>query len=53
MLLTILLIADIILTLVLYKRYSRYEKALKKIASAELDMNKIVAVAIKALKGVD
>lgn len=47
-----LLIADIILTLVYFKRYNRYEKALKKIASAELDMNKIVAIAIKALKGV-
>lgn len=49
--LLILLIADIIMSISIYKRYYRYEKALKQIASAKISYPKMLEVAFKALKG--
>ena len=37
----------------LYKRYNVAIDALRKIASTDYDMNKLVCIAIKALKDID
>ena len=49
--LLILLTADIIVSISIYKRYYRYEKALKQITSGKIKYSQILEVAFKALKG--
>ena len=49
--LLILLTADIIVSISIYKRYYRYEKALKQITSENISYPKMLEVAFKALKG--
>ena len=46
-----LIAADIIVSISIYKRYYRYEKALKQITSEKISYSKILEVAFKALKG--
>lgn len=49
--LLILLTADIIVSISIYKRYYRYEKALKQITLGKISYPKMLEVAFKALKG--
>lgn len=49
--LLILLAADIIVSISIYKRYYRYEKALKQITLGKISYPKMLEVAFKALKG--
>lgn len=51
LILVVLLIADIIVSISIYKRYYRYEKALKQIASGKISYPRMLEVAFKALKG--
>ena len=51
LILTIFIVADIIVSISIYKRYYRYEKALKQIASENISYSKMLEVAVKALKG--
>lgn len=51
LILAIFIIADIVVSISFYKRYYRYEKALKQIASENINYSKMLEVAFKALKG--
>lgn len=46
-----LIAADIVMSISIYKRYYRYEKALKQITSGKIKYSKMLEVAFKALKG--
>lgn len=46
----ILCVIDLYLSYTILKKVDKYETALREIAKADTDMNKLVCIAIKALK---